>query len=72
MDVVTDMKPDKPVDLLTPSEVAKWFAVDPKTVARWAKSGRLRHVRTPGGHRRYLKEDVMDAFGDVFAEADDN
>lgn len=44
------MKAEK---LLTPSEVAKLFAVDPKTVARWAKAGKLSCIRTPGGHRRY-------------------
>jgi excisionase family DNA binding protein len=39
--------------LLTPSEVAALFRVDPKTVTRWAKSGRLACIRTLGGHRRY-------------------
>ncbi|NCV44974.1 MAG: helix-turn-helix domain-containing protein, partial [Actinobacteria bacterium] len=27
--------------LLTPSEVASLFRVDPKTVTRWAKAGKL-------------------------------
>jgi len=42
-------------DLLTPSEVARIFRVDPKTVTRWAaaKPPRLASVRTPGGHRRF-------------------
>jgi excisionase family DNA binding protein len=39
--------------LLTPSEVAALFRVDPKTVTRWAKAGRLDCIRTLGGHRRY-------------------
>jgi excisionase family DNA binding protein len=39
--------------LLTPSEVATLFRVDPKTVTRWAKSGKLSSIRTLGGHRRY-------------------
>lgn len=39
--------------LLTPGEVAKLFRVDPKTVSRWANEGRIRCVRTPGGHRRF-------------------
>ncbi|MEI2643153.1 MAG: helix-turn-helix domain-containing protein [Candidatus Nanopelagicales bacterium] len=30
-----------PEDLLTPSEVAALFRVDPKTVTRWAKAGKL-------------------------------
>jgi excisionase family DNA binding protein len=46
--------------LLRPSEVALIFRVAPRTVARWADSGRLTVVRTPGGHRRYPAEDVID------------
>jgi excisionase family DNA binding protein len=45
-------------DLMTPAEVAALFRVDPKTVTRWAESGRLSAVRTLGGHRRYLKNEV--------------
>jgi excisionase family DNA binding protein len=44
--------------LLTPSEVASLFRVDPKTVTRWAASGRLRSLRTPGGHRRFRESDI--------------
>jgi hypothetical protein len=34
------------------------FRVDPKTVTRWAKAGKLSSVRTLGGHRRYLASEV--------------
>ena len=44
--------------LLTPAEVAAMFRVDPKTVTRWAKAGRLDSVRTLGGHRRYWAAQV--------------
>jgi excisionase family DNA binding protein len=44
--------------LLTPSEVACMFAVDPKTVTRWAKAGKLTTVRTLGGHRRFRESEV--------------
>jgi excisionase family DNA binding protein len=44
--------------LLRPGEVARMFRVDTKTVTRWARSGRLTSVRTPGGHRRYLDSEV--------------
>ncbi|MEI8083123.1 MAG: BldC family transcriptional regulator, partial [Actinomycetes bacterium] len=44
--------------LLTPAEVAAMFRVDPKTVTRWAKAGKLSSVRTLGGHRRYLASEV--------------
>ncbi len=52
----------KPVDeaeaLLTPAEVAALFRVDPKTVTRWAKAGKLSSIRTLGGHRRYREAEV--------------
>jgi excisionase family DNA binding protein len=44
--------------LYTPSEVASLFRVDPKTVTRWAKQGRLTPIRTLGGHRRYRASEV--------------
>jgi len=44
--------------LLTPGEVAEMFHVDPKTVSRWANSGKLSSARTLGGHRRYLESEV--------------
>lgn len=47
-------------DLLWPGEVAELFRVDPKTVTRWTRAGRIPEVgdgrksviRTPGGHIR--------------------
>ncbi|ROS30506.1 BldC family transcriptional regulator [Cellulomonas sp. PhB150] len=45
-------------ELLTPREVAHLFGVDPKTVTRWARAGRLTTVRTLGGHRRYLHSEI--------------
>ena len=45
--------------LLTPGEVAALFRVDPKTVTRWAKAGKLTSIRTMGGHRRYRESEVM-------------
>lgn len=44
--------------LLTPAEVAALFRVDPKTVTRWAKAGKLSSIRTLGGHRRYREAEV--------------
>jgi len=35
------------------SQVADILHVSPKTIARWAKDGRLPFQRTLGGHRRY-------------------
>jgi excisionase family DNA binding protein len=44
--------------LLTPAEVAALFGVDPKTVTRWARTGKLSAIRTLGGHRRYPADQV--------------
>lgn len=58
-DVAISGKPEAPDRLLSPAEAAAVFAVDPKTVTRWAEAGRLHSVRTVGGHRRYLRSDVL-------------
>lgn len=51
--------------LLTPSEVASLFRVDPKTVTRWAKAGKISSIRTLGGHRRYRETEVRELLGEV-------
>jgi excisionase family DNA binding protein len=50
------IKPDN--RLLTPAEAAAMLRVDPKTVTRWARDGKLPSIRTPGGHRRYNESEV--------------
>ncbi len=53
-----DMVRLDPARLYTPAEVASLFRVDPKTVARWAKAGKLNSIRTIGGHRRFRADDI--------------
>ena len=48
-------------DLLTTREVAKLLGVGTTSIKRWADSGLLRCVKTPGGHRRFPRDGV-DAF----------
>jgi excisionase family DNA binding protein len=64
---MTDGSYDK---LLKPGEVAAIFRVDPKTVTRWAKSGKLNAVRTPGGHARFRETDVRGALVDALDDDD--
>ena len=45
--------------LLTPREVAEIFGVRTTTIARWAREGTLTPLRTPGGHRRFRREDIQ-------------
>lgn len=56
--------------LLTPSEVAALFRVDPKTVTRWAKSGKISSIRTLGGHRRYRESEVRQLLHGVPGQRD--
>jgi excisionase family DNA binding protein len=53
--------------LLTPGQVAVTFNVSPKTVTRWAKSGRLSSTRTMGGHRRFYEAEVTQLLADEFS-----
>lgn len=43
---------------LTPNEVAKWMMVSPVTVRGWAQRELLQAEVTPGGHRRFRREEV--------------
>lgn len=61
---------DAPGSLLTPSEVASMFRVDPKTVTRWAKAGKLSAIRTLGGHRRYSEAEVRSLLTGIPAPRD--
>jgi excisionase family DNA binding protein len=45
--------------LLTPAEVAALFRVNPKTVTRWARAGKITAIRTLGGHRRFRATEVQ-------------
>ncbi|MEU8196368.1 BldC family transcriptional regulator [Microbispora amethystogenes] len=54
---------------MLPGEVAALLRVDPKTVTRWAATGRIPSIRTPGGHRRFPRAAVM---GLLTATAPDN
>jgi excisionase family DNA binding protein len=58
-------RPTEAEKLLTPAEVASLFRVDPKTVTRWAKAGKLNSIRTLGGHRRYREAEVRALLTDV-------
>jgi excisionase family DNA binding protein len=45
-------------ELLTPAEVAVLFRVNPKTVTRWARAGKISAIRTLGGHRRFRRDEI--------------
>ena len=45
--------PEEDGRFLRTREVAILFQVSERAVTDWARKGRIRSVRTPGGHRRY-------------------
>lgn len=61
---------DAPETLLTPSEVAAMFRVNPKTVTRWARAGKLTAIRTLGGHRRFKASEIRRCLEELSTEPD--
>jgi excisionase family DNA binding protein len=59
---------DAPEQLLTPSEVAAMFRVNPKTVTRWARAGKLTAIRTLGGHRRFRVSEIKRCLEEMSTE----
>jgi len=57
-------------ELLTPSEVAAMFRVNPKTVTRWARAGRISYIKTLGGHRRFKASEIRRLLADAEEPAD--
>ena len=48
-------------EFLSRGDVARLFGVSLSTVTRWARTGLLPTVRTPGGHYRYPAEEMRRA-----------
>ena len=40
------------------------FRVNPKTVTRWARAGKISSLRTLGGHRRFRESEIRQLLGD--------
>jgi excisionase family DNA binding protein len=57
---------------LRAAQAAELLHVSPKTISRWARDGKLGHVVTLGGHRRYLREDIERLAGQLLVEAHTN
>lgn len=55
--------------LLTPGEVAEMFKVNPKTVTRWARAGKITAIRTLGGHRRFSADEIRTILDHAHAAA---
>ncbi len=65
---MTDHDLNSPEALLTPAEVAALFRVNPKTVTRWARAGKLTAIRTLGGHRRFKASEIRRCLEELSTE----
>jgi excisionase family DNA binding protein len=48
---------------VTPKEAAKTLGVSVSSLRRWESEGRIKAIRTPGGQRRYVLEEIEEAAG---------
>jgi molybdopterin-binding protein len=55
------------VDLLTPKEAAKLLTVSYPTIKQWIYAGKIRSVKTPGGHHRIPRSEVGHLIGQKVA-----
>jgi excisionase family DNA binding protein len=55
---------------LRASEAATILHVSPKTVSRWAREGKLGHVVTLGGHRRFYRQEIERLAGQSIVATD--
>jgi len=51
------------VELLTPKEAAKLLTVSYPTIKQWIYAGKIRSVKTPGGHHRIPRSEVGHLIG---------
>jgi len=49
--------------LLTQSEACKFLNITRPTILRWEENGKINPVKTPGGHRRYDKNELKQLLG---------
>lgn len=56
---------DSSTRMLSSTQAAALLGVHVASIKRWADQGRLRCVRTPGGHRRFVRAEVVALGGSV-------
>jgi len=56
-----------PLDKLSIGQASEFLGVSIDTLRRWEKSGKISALRSPGGHRYFLKADLEKAFGQKYS-----
>ena len=56
-------------DKLSIGQASEFLSVSIDTLRRWEKSGKISALRSPGGHRYFLKADLENAFGQKYSRA---
>src|SRR3954470_14144685 len=55
-----EIQENRPQELFTASQFARFCHVDLKTIHNWAEKGEVRHFRTPGRHLRFRRADILE------------
>ncbi len=69
---MVDVQVDEKSRWLSLGDACRLLDVSQATLRLWADGGRLRVYRTPGGHRRFLREDVVAITNGNSTPADSN
>jgi excisionase family DNA binding protein len=56
-------------EYLRAGEAAEILHVSPKTMSRWAKEGRVPHIVTLGGHRRFSRKSIEELADRMFGQS---
>jgi len=57
------------MEVFTPKKLSEIIGVTPQTLSQWANDGKLKVVKTQGGHRRYLFQQVAKSASSVEQKA---
>ena len=52
-------------ELLKPKEAAKLLNVTTQSLRNWSNEGRIKVIKTPGGHSRILKSEIDKLLKDI-------
>lgn len=61
----TEVMMDANEEYISAGDAARLLCVSARTVSRWADQGRIPHLVTLGGHRRFRKSNVLELLSSV-------